>query len=302
MVFFKLQLILFFEGLRSERQLMRRGRRPLNLRWYLGYDLDEPLPDHSSLTKIRERYGLDIFRRFFDLVVERCRAAGLVWGEELFFDATKVAANAARASLVPALRRSRRTCRDLFAARRGGRCRRPGARPRPGRGGCCQPRRRSPSPGRRRCWTRWRRRTRSATLDRRNGGRSSASVCRGSYARKADFVVSTTDPDATLMKAAGQCTPLGYHDHYVVDGGKARIILNALVTPADVHGERADARPAPAGPLPLALRPRPSWATPPTARSRTSARWRRQGIRAYVPLPDFDARTPYFGEQRLPLR
>jgi IS5 family transposase len=30
----------------------------LSIRWFLGYDLDEPLPDHSSLTRIRERYGL----------------------------------------------------------------------------------------------------------------------------------------------------------------------------------------------------------------------------------------------------
>src|SRR3954454_3578418 len=100
-VFFKLQLILFFEGLRSERQLMAVVADRLSLRWYLGYDLDEVVPDHSSLTKIRERYGLETFRRFFDVVVERCRAAGLVWGEELYLDATKVEANAARASLVP---------------------------------------------------------------------------------------------------------------------------------------------------------------------------------------------------------
>src|SRR6266542_3903824 len=75
-VFFKLQLVLFFEGLRSERQLLRVVADRLSLRWYLGYDLTEPLPDHSSLTRIRERYGLDVFRRFFEHVVEQCVAAG----------------------------------------------------------------------------------------------------------------------------------------------------------------------------------------------------------------------------------
>src|SRR5215212_775523 len=100
-VFFKLQLILFFEGLRSEWQLMHVVADRLSLRWYLGYDLSEPLPDHSSLTRIRERYGLEVFRRFFERIVERCLAAGLVWGQELFIDATKVAANAARDSLQP---------------------------------------------------------------------------------------------------------------------------------------------------------------------------------------------------------
>src|SRR6266704_5400342 len=57
-VFFKLQLVMFFEDIRSERLLMRQVADRLSIRWYLGYDLDEPLPDHSSLSKIRLRYGL----------------------------------------------------------------------------------------------------------------------------------------------------------------------------------------------------------------------------------------------------
>jgi transposase len=79
-VFFKLQLVLFFEGLRSERQLMQVVADRLSLRWYLGYDLTEPLPDHSSLSRIRERYGREVFRRFFEAIVEQCISAGLVWG------------------------------------------------------------------------------------------------------------------------------------------------------------------------------------------------------------------------------
>jgi hypothetical protein len=52
----------------------------LYLRWYLGYDLHEPLPDHSSLTRIREHFGLEIFRRFFEKIVEECFEAGLWCG------------------------------------------------------------------------------------------------------------------------------------------------------------------------------------------------------------------------------
>src|SRR5215218_8460158 len=100
-VFFKLQLVLFFEGLRSERQLMRTVGDRLSLRWYLGYDLTEPLPDHSSLTRLRERYGLDVFRRFFEAIVAQCVEAGLVWGKELYIDSTDVGANAALDSLRP---------------------------------------------------------------------------------------------------------------------------------------------------------------------------------------------------------
>ena len=93
-VFFKLQLVLFFEDLRSERRLMEVAADRLSIRWYLGYDLDEPLPDHSSLTYIRQRYGLEVFRCFFEEIVELCIEGGLVWGKELYFDSTKVKANA----------------------------------------------------------------------------------------------------------------------------------------------------------------------------------------------------------------
>ncbi len=100
-VFFKLQLFMFFEGIRSVRQLMRVAADRLSLRWYLGYDLHEALPDHSSLTKIRDRYGVTIFRRFFDRIVEQCKQAGLVWGQEIYLDSTQVAANADRDTMLP---------------------------------------------------------------------------------------------------------------------------------------------------------------------------------------------------------
>jgi hypothetical protein len=50
--------------------------------------LHEPLPDHSSLSRIRARYGLDVFRRFYDLVEEQCLQAKLVWGKELYIDSS----------------------------------------------------------------------------------------------------------------------------------------------------------------------------------------------------------------------
>src|SRR5205823_6084436 len=65
-------------------------------------------------------------------------------------------------------------------------------------------------------------------------GRPERDVIRGSYRRLSDYQASSTDPDASLMatKTGGQ--DLGYHTHYVIDGGKARIILNVLVTPSEV--------------------------------------------------------------------
>lgn len=88
-VFFRLQLVMFFEDIRSERQLIEIAADRLSIRWYLGYDLHESLPNHSNLTRIRERYGLEIFRAFFERIVEICFEAGLVRGKELFFDSTR---------------------------------------------------------------------------------------------------------------------------------------------------------------------------------------------------------------------
>jgi len=100
-VFFKLQLVMFFEGIRSERKLIEIASLNLAHRWYLDYALDEDLPDNSSLTRIRQRLGVDVFQRFFEQVVDLCQEAGLVGGKELYFDGTKVEANADFDSLVP---------------------------------------------------------------------------------------------------------------------------------------------------------------------------------------------------------
>ena len=79
--FFKLHLIMFFEGIRSERQLMETVNLNLAHRWYIGYDLDEAVPDHSSLSKIRDRYGLEVFQRFFEQIVELVSAGRLGLGQ-----------------------------------------------------------------------------------------------------------------------------------------------------------------------------------------------------------------------------
>jgi transposase len=107
---------MFFEGIRSERRLIEVSRLNLAHRWYLGYHLDEPLPDHSSLTRIRDRLGVETFQRFFERIVDFCQAAGLVWGKELIFDATQVRANASLDSLVPRFYlRAKQHLEELFA-------------------------------------------------------------------------------------------------------------------------------------------------------------------------------------------
>jgi transposase len=103
-VLFKFQLAVFFEGIRSERQLVEQASLYLAQRWYLGYHLDEPLPDRTSLIKIWQRLGLETFRRFFEHLVDLCEEDGLVWGRELVADTTKVEMNADLDSLRPRLK------------------------------------------------------------------------------------------------------------------------------------------------------------------------------------------------------
>jgi len=295
-VFFKLQLILFFEGLRSERQLMAVVADRLSLRWYLGYDLDEAVPDHSSLTKIRERYGLATFRRFFDAVVERCREAGLVWGEELYLDATKVEANAARASLVPRFAVEAHLA-QLFPVDEAGAPGTPdGALADEGAAAIPAP---TALPVDRPTAVLEELATANAARHDwiAEAGAQQRAVRHQKYERKADFVVSTTDPDATFMYRRSGGTHLGYHTHYVVDGGKARVILKALVTPAEVH------EPQPALDLiwqacfRWKLRPRHVTGDTAYGTLENIVALEDAGIRAYVPLPAPDARRAGFAKE-----
>ena len=287
-VFFKLQLILFFEGLRSERQLMQVVADRLSLRWYLGYDLGESLPDHSSLTRIRERYGLAIFRRFFEEVVEQCLRAGLVWGKELYCDATKVEANASLDSVQPRFAVEAHL-NALFA---------PAAADGPGEGDVGED---EDGPTRLPTALSPEAMAELAAAERRHdwigeAGRPDRTVTRGDYRRTADFRASTTDPDASLMPGRGGGLDLLYHDHYVVDGGKARIVLAALVTPAEV----TENLPA----LDLLwrvcfrwkLRPRQVTGDTTYGTTENIVALEDAGIRAYLPLPDFDSRTAFFGK------
>jgi len=283
-IFFKLQLVMFFEGNRSERQLIEVASLHLAHRWYLGYALDEDLPDHSSLTRIRQRLGVDIFQRFFEKVVDLCQQAGLVWGRELYFDATKVEANAGVSSLVPRFYYEATThVADLFAYEVDDAA--PKADPdRPL--GIVQlpidpeivPAAGDPP---------WR------LLEERRLDPKRPS--HGGYHRTSDSRVSPTDPDASPMWDWGAIR-LGYHDHYVVDGGKRRIILGALVTPADVMENQAMRD--------LLWRVcfrRKIWPHQVTGDAKYGTienivAIEDAGIRAYVPLTDFAHRTNFYGQ------
>jgi transposase len=294
-VFFKLQLVMFFEGLRSERLLMRTVADRLSVLWYLGYNVGEALPDHSSLTRIRTRYGLDIFRHFFEAIVEQCQQAGLIWGRELYFDATHVLADASMDSLVPRFAVEARAAIHahldaLFSDETTPP--EPQAVPDPEQADAAWspiPAPPTPLPA---ALSEPERAERAAANAARHdwiaeAGRPQREV-HGYYQRTADFRISTTDADATPLRLKSGGTHLGYQTHYVVDGGKRRIILEVLVAP----GEVMENQPI----LDLAWRAcfrwhlRPWQVTGDTAYGTLEniAAFELAGIHAYMPLPDWE--------------
>src|SRR5215210_5946248 len=169
---------------------------------------------------------------FFRLQLEMCFEAGLVWGEELFFDSAKVEANADTDSL-----RSRSIAqnhlKELFEDTGSQEIEDFVTSPPPSP--CASVADALPTAG-------------EESLKENNArsedwisrdGRQDRSFSSGSRKRTADRLVSITDPDATPMRlgSEGQ-TKLGYQAHYVVDGGKVRVILNVLVTPSEVSENR----------------------------------------------------------------
>jgi hypothetical protein len=128
------------------------------------------------------------------------------------------------------------------------------------------------------------------------GAQNRRQTSRG-YARVADFLVSTTDPDATMMHTKGPAD-MGYHAHFVVDGGKARIIHTVLVTPSEVM----DNQPM----LDLLWHTcfrRHLWPHQVTGDRKFGTddnlvAIEGQGIRAYIPQADMDHRTAFFAAER----
>lgn len=96
----KMLLLLFLDDVASERELVGVIRERLDYLWFLGYGLDEEVPNHSVLSKARARWGREVFCQLFVRTVEQCVAAGLVDGRKLHLDSSLVRADASKDSVV----------------------------------------------------------------------------------------------------------------------------------------------------------------------------------------------------------
>jgi transposase len=100
-VFFRMQLVAYFCGISTDRRLCEEVRYNLAYRWFCHLSLEDDVPDHSSLTRIRDRLGEEIFALVFRKIVAQCREKGLVKHEcRVMTDATLIAADASLNSLI----------------------------------------------------------------------------------------------------------------------------------------------------------------------------------------------------------
>jgi transposase len=92
-VLVRLFLIQAMGGIPHVRELMRQVQVNLAYRWFIGYRLDEKLPDHSTLSRALERFGDDLFNELFERSIAQCKKSGLIEGRVLHVDATMIRAD-----------------------------------------------------------------------------------------------------------------------------------------------------------------------------------------------------------------
>jgi len=193
-VVLKLMFLLFYYEVPSERELMRTLPERLDWLWFLGYGLEDEVPDHSVLSKARARWGHAVFREFFVCTIEPCVAAGLVDGTKVHLDGSLVAADASNDSVVkgsPARAARLRALFDREAAK------------------LEDPEAPSPTP--------------AGKPEEPPAG----------YEPVNNGLVSTTDPDARVVRKGQSAADLCYKNHRAVDNAFG-VITATQTTPGDV--------------------------------------------------------------------
>jgi len=98
-VFFKICLIGYINNINSDRRLAEYCADSLGIRLFLGYDIDEALPWHSTISRTRQLYGEEVFKQLFEQVFEKCIASGMIAGHTQALDGAFLKANASKDSL-----------------------------------------------------------------------------------------------------------------------------------------------------------------------------------------------------------
>ena len=98
-VFFKLILIGYLENLGSDRRIINTATMRLDMLFFIGYNIDEELPWHSTLSRTRQLFGDEVFKNLFKQILQQCIEKGMVAGKRQAVDSAPVKANASMDSL-----------------------------------------------------------------------------------------------------------------------------------------------------------------------------------------------------------
>lgn len=99
-VFFKILIVGYLNNINSDRRLIEHCADSLGIRLFLGYDIDEALPWHSTISRTRQLYGEEVFLSLFQKVLSHCVAKGMVRGKRQAIDSAFIKANASMDSLL----------------------------------------------------------------------------------------------------------------------------------------------------------------------------------------------------------
>lgn len=98
-VFFKMCIVGYINNVSSDRKLSDYCSDSLGIRLFLGYDIDEALPWHSTISRTRQLYGDEVFKKLFEQVFEKCMDSGMIAGHTQALDGALLKANASKDSL-----------------------------------------------------------------------------------------------------------------------------------------------------------------------------------------------------------
>jgi transposase len=99
-VFFKISLVGYLNNINSDRKLIEYCSDSLAVRLFLKYDIDEPLPWHSTISRTRQLYGEEVFLSLFRKILSMCVSKGMVRGKRQAIDSALIKANASMDSLI----------------------------------------------------------------------------------------------------------------------------------------------------------------------------------------------------------
>jgi transposase len=221
-VLLKLMLLLFLYDVPSERELLRALPYRLDWLWFLGYDLDSEVPDHSVLSKARRRWGSEVFETVFARGVSQCVRAGLVNGRKIHLDGSLVDANASNNSvrqgpemLIERLRQELRGEMVKLDA------------PEPAAPPASEPPAGDPVPSHQPPCPSSPRLSEPTVAQQREGTKKY-------YQPKNRSLVSTTDPDAAVVRKGSQGPRARYKHHRVVDD-QCGVVTAVETTAGDVE-------------------------------------------------------------------